>query len=106
MSENKRFEIIANVFFRRTGMIAPGKSDWSLLHSREDRLQEWADFNTVYGKAINDTIDVMLGIEAKPPLAQIAANRAHKESYEEYAERMKREQVEHEVETMDWIRRG
>lgn len=103
MSPNERFEIEAAVFYRMFGMLAPGKDDSSLLHDYGDRMQTWEAFKTVYGKAVNGTIDAMLGIEAKPPLAQIAANRAHKETYQEYAERMKREQVEHEAETREYF---
>ena len=68
MSPNERFEIEAAVFYRMFGMLAPGKDDSSLLHDYGDRMQTWEAFKTVYGKAVNGTIDAMLGIEAKPPL--------------------------------------
>ena len=70
MSPNERFEIEATVFYRMFGMLAPGKDDSSLLHDDGDRMQTWEAFKTVYGKAVNGTIDAMLGIEVAAPMAK------------------------------------
>lgn len=77
MNENELFEIEAAVFYKQTGMMAPGKDDWSLLHDRQSRLEAWADFQTVYGKVVRHTIDAMNGDGAmKWPEARVSTKRA------------------------------
>mgnify|MGYP000724007449 CR=1 FL=1 len=58
MTANERFEIAAAVFYRRTGLLAPGK-DQSPAAARDndaERTESWNDFQAVYGEVIRMTI--------------------------------------------------
>lgn len=59
MDSSGRFEIAAAVFYRRTGLLAPGK-DQSPADMRDDeaeRAESWKDFQVVYGEVVRQTIE-------------------------------------------------
>lgn len=59
MTANERFEIMAEVFYRRTGLLRPGKDSAMASESaEEERRESWSDFNAVYGEVIRDTMEV------------------------------------------------
>jgi len=59
MTANERFEIMAAVFYRRTGMLAPGKDAALASEAAEtERHESWADFQTAYGEVVRDTMEV------------------------------------------------
>lgn len=61
MTPNERFEIVAQVFHRRTGFLAPGKDSSPAVMASEDaeaaRRESWDDFNLAYREVMGQTIE-------------------------------------------------
>lgn len=104
MNPNERFEIVAAVFHKETGYLAPGKDQACASESLEaERAEAWTDFHAAYGRIVGYAIDVTERALISEYDPQRAAAR---ECDEAYAARMKREQSDHESETISWANRG